>query len=242
MFSSTVIVTALLAGLNAVRAASDHQIVVGGAAGLVFTPNSITAAVGDTVTFVFQSHNHSVTQSSFASPCALLTNATTSATGFDSGFVPVATDATEFPAWTVMVTTISPLWFFCAQANHCQSGMVGAINAATTGNKTFAAFRTAASAAPPSVGSGSQIVTGVGARVTGSVSSIAASDVSSVSAAATTGSGSGGGSGYGSGYGSSNSGSGTTSAAQTTTTGGANINRPATGTLAGLALAALLVL
>ena len=61
--------------------------------------------------------------------------------GFDSGFVPVAANATAFPAWTIQVTVGTPLWFYCKQGNHCASGMVGSINAATTGNKTFADFR-----------------------------------------------------------------------------------------------------
>lgn len=57
------------------------QVFVGGAAGLVFTPNTIQAAVGDTVQFNFMSKNHTVTQSSFAKPCVKL------AEGVDSGFL-----------------------------------------------------------------------------------------------------------------------------------------------------------
>jgi plastocyanin len=133
--------TSLLIASLALVKAEDHKIVVGGSAGLVFTPESITAAVGDTVTFEFQTKNHTVTQSAFATPCNLLTNTTTNAVGFNSGFVPVAANATAFPAWTLEVTVATPIWFFCAQANHCASGMVGAINAATTGAKTFAAFK-----------------------------------------------------------------------------------------------------
>jgi plastocyanin len=51
MFPSTFLALSTLAGL---AAAASHTVVVGGAAGLVFTPSNISAAIGDTVTFVFQ--------------------------------------------------------------------------------------------------------------------------------------------------------------------------------------------
>lgn len=155
MLAITALSAALLAAASTAHAA-DHTIVVGGSAGLVFTPPSINAEVGDLVTFIFSSKNHTVTQSGFASPCTLLQNATINvwlptsppfvciliepcvqAVGFDSDFVPVGANATEFPAWTIEVTAKTPIWFYCKQGNHCQQGMVGSINAATTGNKTL---------------------------------------------------------------------------------------------------------
>lgn len=78
-----------------------------------------------------------VTQSTFATPCKLLENATISAVGFNSGFVPVAADATEFPAWTIEITAKAPIWYYCAQGPHCTSGMVGAINPPATGERTL---------------------------------------------------------------------------------------------------------
>ena len=59
------------------------------------------------------------------------------AVGFDSGFVPVTKEATEFPAWTIEVTAKTPIWYFCAQGPHCKNGMVGAINAPKEGEKTL---------------------------------------------------------------------------------------------------------
>lgn len=53
----------------------------------------------------------------------------------------------------VTLTNPDPIWFYCAQTkkSHCQSGMVGSINAATTGSaKTFQAFQALAAHAPPS--------------------------------------------------------------------------------------------
>lgn len=61
-----------LAVATALVAASNWDITVGGAAGLVFTPPSVHPAVGDTLTFHFSFKNHSVTQGSFDDPCTPL--------------------------------------------------------------------------------------------------------------------------------------------------------------------------
>ncbi|TVY21047.1 putative GPI-anchored cupredoxin [Lachnellula arida] len=102
--------------------------------GLTYTPNDITANVGDSVEFDFFPKNHTVTQSSFADPCHPL------AGGFFSGFVPtIAT--TLGSTFTITVKDTKPVWIYCSQTegSHCQAGMVAAINAPKTGN-TLAAF------------------------------------------------------------------------------------------------------
>jgi len=166
--------------------AANHTIVVGGAAGKTYTPSNITAEVGDLVNFVFQSVNHTVTQSAFATPCNLLQNATAEEVGFDSGFVPVAANATSFPVWTIKVDVATPIWFYCRQTGHCEDGMVGAINAVATSNKSFAAFKALAiSSTPASSVSGAPLSTISGATATGAGAngvasgSIAAADVTS---------------------------------------------------------------
>ena len=97
---------------------------------LTFTPNDIKAATGDMVQFHFYPKNHSVVQSTFDQPCQPLEMNMPGTKGFFSGFMPVKpTDATV-PSFTVMVKDATkPIWFYCAQGKHCQSGMVGAINA-----------------------------------------------------------------------------------------------------------------
>jgi plastocyanin len=212
LFTSAVLAAASLATF---ASAADHQVVVGGAAGLVYTPSNITAAVGDTVTFLFETRNHTATQSGFADPCNLLVNATTGATGFDSGFVPVAANATQIPAWTVEVLVLTPIWVFCRQGNHCQQGMVFSVNAATTGNKTFEAFRNNAmgSTGTTTPGGTTAISSGVGATAAGSLSSADAPSSTS------------------------------TSADSATTTGAAAISRPAaTWSLLGLGIVGLFML
>jgi len=119
---------------------SDHLVIVGGSAGLVYTPSNITAQPGDTVTFQFQVKNHTVTQSSFADPCrALSLTSTTGQIGFDSGFMAVAANDTQFPTFTIQINDTQPIWAYCRQAGHCGSGMVFAINPVEP--NTFAAFQ-----------------------------------------------------------------------------------------------------
>ncbi|KAJ7659549.1 hypothetical protein DFH06DRAFT_989394, partial [Mycena polygramma] len=108
---------------------------------LTFSPPNITAAAGDTVTFQFLSKNHSVTQSSFASPCTSL------AGGVDSGFQAVAINATAVPEFSFTLKNASaPLFFFSKQNAYCQKGMVFSINANPNSAKSFAAFQASAEA------------------------------------------------------------------------------------------------
>ena len=61
---------------------TNHNVTVGGTDGTVikFTPDNLAnVAVGDTITFNFEAKNHTVTQSTFASPCVAKDN------GFNTG-------------------------------------------------------------------------------------------------------------------------------------------------------------
>ncbi|KAJ7069583.1 hypothetical protein C8F01DRAFT_1326616 [Mycena amicta] len=135
---------ATAASLVSIAAAADILVKVGDNQTLTFNPSSVTAAVGDVISFQFLSKNHSVTQSTFANPCAIQTTPTQ---GIDSGFQFVAANATSVPEWSFTVNNATaPIWFFCAQTNpvvHCNKGMVFAVNAPATG-KTFDAFQAAA--------------------------------------------------------------------------------------------------
>lgn len=100
---------AFAASVAQAQGATDHLVDVG-LNGLAFTPNQITANLGDLITFVFHPKNHSVTQSSFTQPCTPLIDAQTGQTGFDSGFVPVAAGTQNSPTYTVQVTATTPIW------------------------------------------------------------------------------------------------------------------------------------
>jgi plastocyanin len=110
----------IISSLVASAYAASHSIDVG-EDGLVFSPNSTTAAVGDTVTFHYYPRAHGVARSSYSSPCAAIDN------GFNSGFVKVASG--ESPTtFTITINNTDPIWYYCPQGDHCQAGMVGVIN------------------------------------------------------------------------------------------------------------------
>ncbi|KIO32491.1 hypothetical protein M407DRAFT_66675 [Tulasnella calospora MUT 4182] len=132
-FSKFATVVAALVAVPAVFAQTTHNVVVG-ASGLTFSPNQVTAAVGDIVTFEFHPKNHTLTQSTFATPCAAM------AGGVDSGYMPVDAAATTFPVFSFRINEVTPLWFYCAQGTHCQSGMVMAINVNASSPNTFDAY------------------------------------------------------------------------------------------------------
>ncbi|KAH9486797.1 Extracellular serine-rich protein [Psilocybe cubensis] len=124
-----------------------HTVTVGANGQLAFDPPFISAAPRDTIVFEFHQKNHTVTQSSFDDPCRKL-NAN-GVTGFDSGFMPVAADATSFPTWNYTVTDTAPVWAYCRQqtpASHCGQGMVFAINSVETSARNFSAFQNVAKA------------------------------------------------------------------------------------------------
>ncbi|TDL27627.1 hypothetical protein BD410DRAFT_762738 [Rickenella mellea] len=121
---------------------NDHAIVVGGPGKLFYSPANITAQPGDTVTFHFMQKNHTTTQSSFAAPCrALAATSTNGQVGFDSGFMPVADNATSFPTYTIQINDTAPVWAYCRQATHCGQGMVFSVNAIESGPNNFEAFQ-----------------------------------------------------------------------------------------------------
>ncbi|KAK0218763.1 hypothetical protein IW262DRAFT_1274203, partial [Armillaria fumosa] len=105
-----------------------------------FNPANVTASEGDVITFEFSGApgNHSITQSSLANPCTPLSG------GFDSGWVFISGPETPVPQWNLTVTNASsPIWFYCKQlvpSPHCKAGMIGAINAPTTGSASFDTF------------------------------------------------------------------------------------------------------
>ncbi|KAF8201470.1 hypothetical protein BJ912DRAFT_945439 [Pholiota molesta] len=115
---------------------------------------------------------HSVTQSSFANPCTYLAadaSNSSSVAGFDSGLVLAST-------FTINVTDTQPIWFHCKQLTHCGIGMVGAINAPSSGNNTYQAFLSAAVALGSSQPDEAATTAGVTGGVHGIATALPASD------------------------------------------------------------------
>jgi len=154
--------------------ALNHVVAVGNG-GVTFTPNSVTAAVGDSIEFQFMAARHSVAQADFSSPCA------PSNGGIWSGFQTGSTSSP--PVFVISVTSTDPVWFYCAVADHCQLGMVFALN--PTSGQTLAQFMAAAASAtsniapsgnprtgPTALTSVSMSVSGVATSTLGTMSSI----------------------------------------------------------------------
>jgi plastocyanin len=117
------------------------EVTVGGPGALSFSPSRVSANPGDTVKFTFNVKNHTVTQSSFSAPCVPLTDKTTGKNGFDSGYMPVGSGATNLPTYSITINDTTPIWAYCAQGNHCGSGMVFAVNSDESSGRNFAAFQ-----------------------------------------------------------------------------------------------------
>ncbi|KAF2816061.1 Cupredoxin [Mytilinidion resinicola] len=169
-----------------------HVVQVGGTNGsTIFSPNSVIAAAGDLVQFQFNKKNHSVVQSTFDQPCVPIQNVMPNKTdAFFSGFM--ANNHTFGASgvqlvYTIRVKDTKPIWFYCSQAKHCQSGMVGAINAATSGNKTVQAFAALAALAPANLSPGQNPADVAGAASSSGAVLGGASTIATATAAAPSG-------------------------------------------------------
>ncbi|MCJ1395520.1 hypothetical protein MMC18_008406 [Xylographa bjoerkii] len=129
---------------------TTHDVTVGANSQLVFSPNIITAAIGDKVNFHFFSKNHSVSQSTFGAPCV-----PSSSFAIFSGFQPTSSESTD--VFTITVNDTKPTWIYCAQGNHCESGMAMVINQPASPNTLanyLIAAKNAKTVTPSTVGGG----------------------------------------------------------------------------------------
>lgn len=123
---------ALFGGLSLFTSAMAQQtiweVLVSDSTGdLSYSPQQVTAEVGDTVRFIFEHGTHSATQSSLENPCTPISN------GFDSKFVSAPSDGSPNPSFEVTVNDTNPIYVYCRvntgnPLSHCRQGMVMAIN------------------------------------------------------------------------------------------------------------------
>ncbi|KAK2607893.1 hypothetical protein N8I77_006536 [Diaporthe amygdali] len=185
--------TAALAVLAGVASAQKVQVVTVSTANnsLVYTPDNIKASAGEMVQFQFVAGNHTVTQSTFDQPCTPINSIMSNVTGFHSGYQPAAASKQTgmIPTYSIMINDTKPLWVYCAQAKHCQSGMVMVINENTAANasRSLTEFKALAAKATsntaPSSGSTTGGSTGTGTG-TGTQSGSSASPSTSTPATA----------------------------------------------------------
>ncbi|EJF65673.1 hypothetical protein DICSQDRAFT_23219, partial [Dichomitus squalens LYAD-421 SS1] len=126
---------------------------------------------------------HSVTQGDFNNPCQPIASVN-GQNGFDSGLQMTGVQ------FTLNVTNDQePIYFFCKSPTHCGLGMVGSINAPSSGN-TFDAWQAAA----VKIGSSEQTLQDNG-PVTGGIGAIATAAPAATATSARGSSGSSGSSG-----------------------------------------------
>jgi len=158
MLRNTILALAALAATATATSTTSASssiptIVIGGAGGAqTFTPPQLlNLPVGSKVHFSFNQANHSLVQTAFGTPCEAPNNDT----AFYSGFVKtfnVNGNQTD-SIFEIEIKDTNPIWFYCAQAKHCQNKMVGGINFNATGPKNLDAFISAAAAqTSPTIG------------------------------------------------------------------------------------------
>jgi uncharacterized cupredoxin-like copper-binding protein len=110
--------TLLLAAFPSIAFSAVHSVDVG-ETGLVFSPMTFSAKIGDTVIFhLFPSHD--VAQAAFDKPCKPLSG------GFYSG--PYSDTDGGKKKFVVNVTSEDPVYFYCSVPGHCSNGQVGGMN------------------------------------------------------------------------------------------------------------------
>ncbi|KIW34690.1 uncharacterized protein PV07_01454 [Cladophialophora immunda] len=126
-----------LLSLGALASAATFDVNVG-QNGFTYSPDTVKAAVGDTVNFHFYPGDHTVTQSPFDSPCQPV-----SGNAINSGVIN-SNSGQASTMFSMRVNSTDPLWLYCGQVGHCAAGMAMVINPPSNGN-TLAAYQKAAS-------------------------------------------------------------------------------------------------
>jgi len=141
--------TSSFLALAASVSAATISIDVGENGSLKFNPDTVTAAMGDSLEFHFYAGGHSVVSSTFSSPCVPATDA------FFSGYIPGTSSGDT--TFVVDVNSTDPIWFYCSLADHCELGMVGVVNpppGKTVSDYAKAAEAVGAASAPPALQGG----------------------------------------------------------------------------------------
>ncbi|KAF1353534.1 hypothetical protein BDV97DRAFT_291157 [Delphinella strobiligena] len=139
--SLTTLSTSISTTSTSIAAVSTYspsvQIVDVGDATNKFSPDVLTANVGDIISFRFFPANHSVVQAEYGFPCIPLSTMNTSALSFFSGFFPIASMPSNPPIWNLTVNDTEPFFFYCSAPGSCLDWqMVGGVNLNSSTNMT----------------------------------------------------------------------------------------------------------
>ncbi len=89
--------------------------------GLSYVPDTVKAAVGDTINVHYYPGGHTTTQSSFDSPCSPLSG------GVNSGVVN-SNSGQASQMFSFKVNNTDPMWMYCGSPGHCGAGMSFVVN------------------------------------------------------------------------------------------------------------------
>ncbi|KAH6853698.1 extracellular serine-rich protein [Chaetomium sp. MPI-CAGE-AT-0009] len=114
---------------------ATHTVAVG-ANGHVFTPNSVTAEVGDIIKFNFYpagDNPHRVARAEFGWPCIPYEYANINKPGFYTGIFAPQVISNNPPSYSVRVNDTEPIFFYCAAPHSCVDyHMIGVVNPNST--------------------------------------------------------------------------------------------------------------
>ncbi|KAG6832380.1 hypothetical protein H0H92_002648 [Tricholoma furcatifolium] len=97
---------------------TTHTVIVAPSAGVLrYVPFAVNASVGDTIKFMWNANNHTVTKSSELLPCNKTSDAPFASGEQNQGFT-----------FTQVVNDTNPVFFYCGTPGHCEKGMFGIIN------------------------------------------------------------------------------------------------------------------
>ncbi|PQE27260.1 extracellular serine-rich protein [Rutstroemia sp. NJR-2017a WRK4] len=109
-------------------AAAATKTVSVGADGLNYSPNKLTANVGDIIEFRFYPQNHSVARAEYKQACIPYEDTGAGKVGFWSGFEPIAIVSNNPPIFNLLINDTEPIFFYCSSPGACMEGMIGVIN------------------------------------------------------------------------------------------------------------------
>jgi len=97
---------------------TTHTVIVAPTQGVLrFVPFTVNANPGDTILYMWNANNHTVTKSSELEICNKTSQAPFASGEQDKGFT-----------FTEVVNDTSPVFFYCGTPTHCEKGMFGIIN------------------------------------------------------------------------------------------------------------------
>ncbi|KAH8099471.1 hypothetical protein BXZ70DRAFT_973798 [Cristinia sonorae] len=103
---------------------ATHTVIVAPTQGVLrYVPFAVNASVGDTVRFVWNANNHTVTKSSALTLCNKTSDKLFVSGTHDKGFI-----------FDQVVNDTAPTFYYCGTPGHCQKGMFGVINPPSLAN------------------------------------------------------------------------------------------------------------